>query len=62
MRRDDFPGKREFDNPEPLHCKTTDAKDVVFTVQPDSSGLNLPLSPVPVAAALAFICLFVTGR
>lgn len=42
--------------------KTTDAKDVVFTVQPDSSGLNLPLSPVPVAAALAFICLFVTGR
>ncbi len=43
--------------------KTTDSKDMVFTVQSDSSsGLNLPLSPAPVAAALAFICLLVAGR
>lgn len=40
--------------------KTTDSKDIAFTVQPDSSGLSLPLSPVPVAAALAFIYLFAT--
>jgi hypothetical protein len=42
--------------------KTTDAKDISFTVQSDSSGLSLPLSPVPVAAALAFICLLVASR
>lgn len=42
--------------------KTTDSKDMVFTVQPDSSGLSLPLSPVPVIAALAFIGLFAAGR
>lgn len=42
--------------------KTTDAKDISFTVQSDSSGLSLPLSPVPVAAALAFICLSVARR
>ena len=42
--------------------KTTDSKDMVFTVQPDSSGLSLPLSPVPVIAALAFIGLFTAGR
>jgi len=38
--------------------KTTESKDLVFTVQPDQSGLSLPLSPFPVVAALAFICLF----
>lgn len=42
--------------------KTTDSKDVVFTVQPDQSGLSLPLSPIPVIAALAFIGLFVLRR
>jgi hypothetical protein len=42
--------------------KTTDSKDMVFTVQPDSSGLSLPLSPGPVIAALAFIGLFTAGR
>ena len=42
--------------------KTTDSKDMVFTVQPDSSGLSLPPSPVPVIAALAFIGLFTAGR
>jgi len=42
--------------------KTTDSKDMVFTVQPDSSGLSLPPSPVPVIAALAFIGLFAAGR
>lgn len=42
--------------------KTTDSKDMVFTIQPDSSGLSLPLSPVPVIAALAFIGLFAAGR
>lgn len=42
--------------------KTTDSKDMAFTVQPDSAGLSLPLSPVPVIAALAFIVFFVTGR
>ena len=42
--------------------KTTDSKDMVFTVQPDSSGLSLPLSPGPVIAALAFIGLFAAGR
>lgn len=42
--------------------KTTESKDMVFTVQSDSSGLSLPLSPVPVAAALAFICLLVASR
>ncbi|WP_292516912.1 hypothetical protein [Methanoculleus sp.] len=41
--------------------KTTDSKDIAFSVQPDSSGLSLPLSPVPVAAALAFIYLFAMG-
>jgi len=42
--------------------KTTDSKDMVFTIQPDSSGLSLPLSPGPVIAALAFIGLFTAGR
>ncbi|MBT0733827.1 hypothetical protein KH990_10725 [Methanoculleus bourgensis] len=42
--------------------KTTDSKDMVFTIQPDSSGLSLPPSPVPVIAALAFIGLFAAGR
>ena len=42
--------------------KTTDSKDMVFTVQSDASGLNLPLSPVPVIVALAFIGLFAVGR
>lgn len=42
--------------------KTTDSKDMVFTVQPDQSGLSLPLSPTPVVAALAFVGLFVLGR
>lgn len=42
--------------------KTTDSKDMVFTIQPDSSGLSLPLSPGPVIAALAFIGLFAAGR
>lgn len=42
--------------------KTTDSKDMVFTIQPDSSGLSLPLSPVLVIAALAFIGLFAAGR
>ena len=42
--------------------KTTDSKDMVFTIKPDSSGLSLPPSPVPVIAALAFIGLFAAGR
>ena len=42
--------------------KTTDSKDMVFTIQPDSSGLSLPPSPGPVIAALAFIGLFTAGR
>ncbi len=42
--------------------KTTDSKDMVFTVQANPSALNLPLSPLPVITALAFIGLFAVGR